>query len=268
MNKITCFVCTLLITACSNSQQKKEFNESCSIDSIKTDTVLLSNESEKEVELDSILCGLNFLPGKNYKTERSEIDKIRNELSQKYFNSSNAGEQKELLDSVAKTFTKVLLNDLIPYWYGTVWDFEGYTSVPNSGTIACGYFVSTTLRDMGLNLNRYKLAQQNPENEARSIAINLNEVIELTEDIITEELKSLENGVYFVGLDNHVGYLYINEDNAYFIHSNYIEGQVMIENMENSEAFYGENYYLSKITGNKDLMEKWLTGEEIQIVVE
>src|SRR5690606_907796 len=87
-------------------------------------------------------------------------------------------EQNQFLDSVMEVFTLKLLNEIIPYWYGTEWDFEGHTAIPNEGKIACGYFVSTTLRDMGLNINRYKLAQQHGLNEARTIALgNTNNII-------------------------------------------------------------------------------------------
>ena len=42
----------------------------------------------------------------------------------------------------------------------------------------------------------------------------------------------------------------------------------MAENTEYSEAFYSTNYYISKITENKYLMEKWLKKEEVQVSVE
>src|SRR5687768_5014531 len=68
-------------------------------------------------------------------------------------------------DSLSSLVTDLLVDRIIPYWIGTPWSFEGHTSIPNSGKIACGYFVSTTLLDLGFNLNRYTFAQQAPENE-------------------------------------------------------------------------------------------------------
>ena len=78
--------------------------------------------------------------------------------------------KKITLDSVKKSFTELLLNKIIPYWYGTTWSFNGHTSKPNQGEIACGYFVSTTLKDMGLKLNRYCLAQKSPIDEAKFLS--------------------------------------------------------------------------------------------------
>jgi hypothetical protein len=84
------------------------------------------------------------------------------------------------MDSVSKVFQESLLNRIIPQWAGTTWSFEGHTSVPQQGEIACGYFVSTTLRDVGINLNRYTLAQQLPINEAKSLKINT-DIIEIND---------------------------------------------------------------------------------------
>src|SRR6478609_2933662 len=63
-------------------------------------------------------------------------------------------------DSIYRYFQQTLYQKMVPYWLGTTWDFNGYTAIPGQGTVACGYFVSTTLRHMGVNVNRYKLAQQ------------------------------------------------------------------------------------------------------------
>ena len=79
-----------------------------------------------------------------------------------------------------KIFTLFLLNNIIPHWYGTKQDFCAYTETPKQGVIACGILVSTTLKDMGLNVNRYKLAQQSPTNEAKTIAIHPDAVQQLS----------------------------------------------------------------------------------------
>ncbi|WP_230679026.1 hypothetical protein, partial [Streptococcus pneumoniae] len=48
---------------------------------------------------------------------------------------------------------------LTPYWIGTPWDYNGITQIPNRGYIACGYLVTTILRDAGVQINRVKMAQ-------------------------------------------------------------------------------------------------------------
>src|SRR4051812_5282380 len=58
-----------------------------------------------------------------------------------------------------KIFTSAVVETIIPEWIGTAWNFYGTSEKPHEGTIACGYFVTTILRDAGVNLARIKLAQ-------------------------------------------------------------------------------------------------------------
>jgi len=218
-----------------------------------------------EQVIDSASCGLNFIPNHNYYIEKANIEKIRTQLNQQYTMAATPERKSALLDSAMLLFSHYLLNAIIPHWYGTRWDFNGYTSKPNQGSIACGYFVSTTMRDMGLNLNRYKLAQQAPLNEAKSIAIDPGYVQHLTQDNSIEQIELLNNGLYFIGLNNHVGFLFLSNKVAYFIHSNYIDGHVMIEKAERSEAFISNEYFLVNISINQEMAKKWLNKESIRV---
>ena len=119
--------------------------------------------------------------------------------------------EKNTTDSLSIFLEEVLVNNIFPYWYGTPWEFNGHTDVPNKGKIACGYFVSTTLKHLGFNLNRYKLAQQLPVHEAKTISLG-EPILEIDNDdfeVCLEKIKtSLTEGIYFVGLEaSHVGFL-------------------------------------------------------------
>eukprot|EP01034_Spumella_vulgaris_P002667 gene2667-3457_t len=53
-----------------------------------------------------------------------------------------------------------LIHEHIPkYWGGTPWDFNGTTRTPKQGQIACGYFITNTLVDLGFPIDRVNLAQ-------------------------------------------------------------------------------------------------------------
>lgn len=227
---------------------------------------------EETYELDSLATGLKFKTQSNYTSTKQEANKLRESLTKKYQAATDPEQKEVILDSAGIVFSNYLLNKIIPHWYNTEWDFDGYTAIPNQGTIACGYFVSTTLQDMGVKVNRYKLAQQNPENEAKTVAIKESLVksynyLEL-EPAIDKELKNYEEGLYFVGLDNHVGYLYIKNGQAYFIHSDYVDGFVRIEHIETSEAFESETYFISNISSNRGLVLKWIMEEEVVVIRE
>jgi hypothetical protein len=263
--KVGSIALAFFIASCSNAQKKNQpKTEPTSFE--KSETPLPSHLLARGIMVDSTVCELRVTQGKNYKNDKTKIISLRGSLYSKYTQAGDSISKSAILDSARTLFTKELLNSIIPYWYGTEWDFEGYTAIPNEGKIACGYFVSTTLKDMGLNVNRYTLAQQTPENEAKSVSINHTKVIHFTGDNIYSELPKLRSGLYFVGLYNHVGYIYVHNEIAYFIHSNYIDNKVVIERANDSRAFYCSNYYLSPITWNDELILKWLNKEEVVVV--
>ncbi len=175
-------------------------------------------------------------------------------------------------DSIAILFENTLVNQIIPYWYGTPWDFNGHTNIPNKGKIACGYFVSTTLKHIGLNINRYKLAQQLPIHEAKSLSVGT-EILEIKEErfekCFEKMKKKVKRGIYFIGLDaSHVGFLLKRKGEFFFIHSNYGTPQeVIIERANKSSVLKSySHFYLSPISTNTKLMTYWKTGEKIPVI--
>lgn len=197
-----------------------------------------------------------------YETIKQEIETQRNQM----------GAKNLQIDSIRKIFEESLVNKIIPFWEGTEWSFEGHTSKPKSGKIACGYFVSTTLRDIGLNLNRYKLAQQSPINEARSLSLDT-EIKEISEqskaDNILAIKKYLKEGIHFIGFDeSHVGYILKKEGELYLIHSNYIHAVgVEIEHIEESEVFDSyRKYYIVQLSTNERLLNYWQNKTQIEII--
>lgn len=246
MNTMKLFICTAFIgilISC-NSQQPKEVIAMEDSTSIATDTII------DPILIDTAALGLNFEPKFEYNSVKSTIRRTRI--------SKNTG----------KDFENYLLNDIIPHWYGTEWDFNGYTSVPNKGVIACGYFVSTTLEHVGIKINRYHLAQQAGLNEAKSLALSEDNYRTIwgLDSLETIMKRDYEDGLYFVGLDNHVGYLYMKNKELYFIHSNYIEDKVMLEKAIYAPAFQSNIYVIAELSTNELLLERWRKGETVPVI--
>lgn len=208
-----------------------------------------------------------------YNKLKQAIDLRQKEFQQAYQIANDDDAKQEVVKQAGFYITAELLNGLFPYWYGTTWAFDGYTARPNQGTIGCSYFVSTTLLHVGFNLNRYKLAQQGPLSEARSLALdNAPLSIDLTGNFdgfssLIEE--KCEEGLYFIGLGHsHVGYLFYREGEIYFIQSSYGKsGNVVIDYANESDVLTTfSNFILVPITTNNSLIHYWLTGEEIAVI--
>ncbi len=202
----------------------------------------------------------------SYEAVKNRVAAQRKQVAHQFYS-------KEIsIDSLNSTFEQLLINQLIPYWYGTPWTFEGHTDHPDSSSVACGYFVSTTLKHIGINVNRYKMAQQASLNILKTVAMNENKITfyPRTATLETQLHTDLEDGIYLVGLDYHVGYLLKNGEEIYFIHSTYLSPtMVVIEEIEHSKAFYYSNeYFITSLSRNEVFLLKWISGAELTIVTE
>ncbi|MFN0033410.1 MAG: hypothetical protein ACKVOR_14705, partial [Flavobacteriales bacterium] len=206
----------------------------------------------------------------SYAAAKSAVLIERNNLRKLYQSAASDSMREAILEDAGIAFTDGIVYRLLPYWYGTPWDFNGYTDVPGEGVVACGYLVSTTLKHAGLNLNRYKLAQQAASVGLKSLALGTK--VEILQDKSPAQLeehfvKNEKPGLYKLGLDYHVGYLYFSGSALYFMHSSYLGPvAVTVERFEHSPAAHSGSYYYTSITHNHKLMRKWLLGEEIAIL--
>lgn len=215
------------------------------------------------------LDGLVLSPHGDYDKIRESMIRRRAAFAASYAAADGDTAKARIRSEAGEYLAAMLVDSLIPFWYGTEWTFGGHTEVPVTGSIACGYFVSTSLRHAGFNLDRFKLAQQSPKMEA--LSIHLSDSISTYRGVTPKKLKALlasrAPGLYFVGLDFHVGFLYKRRDgNLFFIHSNYIGAVgVMAERVERSEAFRSSKYFIAAITTNERLVERWILNGKIEI---
>jgi hypothetical protein len=164
-----------------------------------------------------------------------------------------------------------IVNTLIPFWYGTEWDFYGHTATPGKGKIACGYFVSTVMEHCGFAINRYTIAQQAPLYEA--LTWQMDDSVRVFETdyagFAAEFKKDNPEGLYFVGLDCHVGFLLYRSGGLFFIHSSYMNPLcVVVEKAGCSIPFNATTRYLvAAISNNKKLIDAWLNGTKIKTCV-
>ncbi|MBF6640911.1 hypothetical protein IVB69_05425 [Flavobacterium sp. J49] len=163
---------------------------------------------------------------------------------------------------IGKSFTNQLTDKIFPYWYGTDWNFNGTSQKPNEGSIACGYFVTTTLRDIGVDINRVKLAQCASEEMIKKL-VSEDNIYRFSNKNIQEFEKTLKekgNGIYVVGLDNHTGFLYLSDEGNFFIHSSGARPfKVVKEKFMESTLLIKSKYRVAgKLSSDKQLLSNWI----------
>ena len=195
---------------------------------------------------------------------RLEAEKVA--MASRYQQASSA-QQAEVMAQARSLVARSIYTEIFPSWYGTAWDFNGTTEVPQQGKIACGYFVSTVLRDAGWRVQRTRLAQQASENIILSLTtdpyVKRFRRIEISDFV--NAVKQWGAGIYVVGLDIHTGFIVNTGVEVYFIHSSYVEPYTVVrEKASESKILAASNYrVLGKIMADDLFIEKWLLKTEI-----
>jgi hypothetical protein len=139
----------------------------------------------------------------------------------------------------------LIVDSLIPCWYGTAWDFNGTTEIPGTGKIACGYFVTTVIRDAGLPIERIKMAQCPSETMITALCYGytIKRFSNKPIDVFIDSIKGMGEGIYIIGLDYHTGFIYNDGKQVYFIHASYASSKcVLKEPAASSSILYHSKY--------------------------
>jgi hypothetical protein len=203
----------------------------------------------------------------DYEEVVAKLEVERVALASLYQRAASTAQQADVIAQARAVVTRSVYTEIFPSWYGTAWDFYGTTEVPQQGKIACGYFVSTVLRDAGWRVERARLAQQASENIILSLTTDPN-IKRFRRVAIKDFVTAVQEwgpGIYVVGLDIHTGFIVNTGGEVYFIHSSYVEPYVVVrEKASESKILAASNYrVLGKITGDDLFIEKWLLRKEI-----
>lgn len=142
---------------------------------------------------------------RDYKNLTARLENERVALTVRYQQAASSVEQANVLDQARTSVTRSIYAEIFPSWYGTAWDFNGTTEVPQQGKIACGYFVSTVLGDAGWRVQRARLAQQASENIILSLTTEayVKRFRRVAIRDFVDAVKNWGTGIYVVGLDIH-----------------------------------------------------------------
>ena len=201
-----------------------------------------------------------------YDDVQAQLRQQRMQLASAYQAANSTTEKQAIIEQARASFI-VSITTLLPYWYGTPWDFNGASKTPQQGHIACGYYVSTVLRDAGLDIERNKLAQQASENIIKSLTDDAY-IKRFSDQSIDDFLSIVDEwgaGLYVVGLDYHVGYLWHDGQQMHFIHATGLPPRsALSEPAETSPALTNSRYrVIGKISEDDKLIEKWLLQTKV-----
>ncbi len=194
-----------------------------------------------------------------YDSLKAEITRTRLAYQNVYNNAS-----KPVKDSLITEARHYLLykitGDVFQHWYNTPWAFYGNTKKPQCGTIACGYFVTTVLKDAGFNIPATAWAQLASE----TMILKLNPAVKRFSNKSIEEFESSfsskSDGLYIVGLDCHVGFVSKIKGQLRFTHSSYYQPEVGVlsEKLKGHNPLNDSKYRVLGEILHREMVVKWI----------
>lgn len=210
-----------------------------------------------------------------YAERRTRLDETRQSLAARLRAAKTGPARAAVLDSARNLAFASITSELLPAWYGTPWEFHGTSQTPGEGTIACGYLVSTVLRDAGFRVPRIRLAQQASEHIVRSLAPP-SRILRFRKRAASEVVRGVWDaqgpGLYVVGMDYHVGFLVLEGNRgdaaparADLCHSAFVPPAEVACEPAVAAAGFLSDYYVVGPALDDARMEDWLLDRAIPV---
>ncbi len=203
-----------------------------------------------------------------YRQVLADVRARRDALAGRYRAAATTAERRHVLNEARHVLVEAITRDIAPRWLGTPWAFHGTSETPGTGAIACGYFVSTVLRDAGLRVERVRLARQPAERIILSLtgAPHVRRFSNASLARFVAAVRACGEGVYVVGLDYHVGLLTCGPEGVFFVHSQGVAPKEVVRERAAESPVLGASRYrvFGRISADDALIEAWLTGRAIR----
>ncbi|MDR3057467.1 MAG: hypothetical protein LBU84_04915 [Prevotella sp.] len=197
---------------------------------------------------------------KSYPELKKETLERRAIFFKEYSGSKNNKIKQDSIIAEAQNYLLTISDDFFRSWYNTPWTFHGHSQTPGEGSIACGYFVTTTLRDMGFNIPRIKWAQQASEYMIKKMTTDIKRFQQKPMKDVLDYIEAKGEGLYIVGLDSHVGYIYYLNGKMSFVHANYYRPQigVMSEPLIGRNPLNDSKYRVIGKIFDREMVQSWI----------
>jgi hypothetical protein len=201
------------------------------------------------------------LPAKDYPTILNEVSARQGELRMRFDSAQTSYARSAVIDTARDFVLRMLTKEIFPAWYGTGWDYNGTTTEPRKGQIACGYFVTTTLEDAGFILPRVRWAQMASEPMIKEMTEDVRRYSRTAIATVETEVQARGPGLYIVGMDDHVGFIVNDGQEVTFVHSQ--PGGVTCEKLCANNRCARSRYRVIGKVLTDEMMTNWLRGSSL-----
>lgn len=202
-----------------------------------------------------------------YKKVCASISAKQKSFQRRYAAAADEPARTKIEAEARSYLVRMMSDSVFPAWYETTWDFNGVSQEPLTGPIACGYFVTTTLRQSKFDIDRVYLAQQASSVLIRKVC-DKDRIKVVTNGQLPKLLTYMEaqpDGIYILGLDNHVGYVVKKGKTLDMVHSSYWpQVKVVREKLVDSAIIKESKYFMiGNVLHSDATLQGWLKGTAI-----
>jgi hypothetical protein len=190
----------------------------------------------------------------NYDSCKKQVQAVKKQYKKNWPHMAITYKESVFVNTVTQT--------IMPNWLGTNWNFYGTTETPQKGSIACGYFVTTVLRDAGMDILRTKLAQCASEKMIRAL-VQSKYVYRFNNVPLPGFINAVRkqgNGLYIIGLDCHTGFIHNDGKEIYFIHASYRGLKKVVKEKASESTILAASQYkvIGKLSSDEKVLERWV----------
>lgn len=209
---------------------------------------------------------------RTYDQRVSDLEARRQTLATTLETIDDPTDRARHLEKARKVALETIVDELMPEWYGTPWAMNGTATHPGDEPIACGYFVSTLLRDAGFSLHRVRFAQAAALRIQKATTPRGREVhrfFSIPPASLARELAVLGDGLYIIGLNVHVGFVVVDGNDVRFVHSSYTGvREVISEPLAEAHSIANSQpagYFVSELLTTDDAVTDWLNARPLTL---
>jgi hypothetical protein len=211
----------------------------------------------------------------------AEIETARRDFHRKWMGASSGHGRNVVRREARQYLVWAIVEQIVPAWLGMPWTMAviqdglkpdaAFPFEAGKG-ISCSWFLVSVLRNAGLRF-------QSPRAFAGSIAVqfqyalaprdaDIHRFFNVSPDRLAKKIAALGEGLYVIGLNCHIGFVYVRGDRVEILHSSYITpARVVVEPVAQSPVIAASEkagYLVSPIFQDTRLIDHWLTGTKVR----
>ncbi len=217
------------------------------------------------------------MPASDFEATLAAVAAERARLGSRYAAARDEATRAAIRAEARTYFRTTVTRKVFPAWLGMPWGLGKNSTAdrPHAPgmTVACGYFVAAVLENAGLALSsRYKYAQAPALQVQKALApkaADLHRHFSVPSETLAARIAGLGDGLYIIGLANHIGFVVVDGGDVRLVHASYTDGQVVTdEPLVSAQAIADsrpKGYFVTPVMHDDRLADLWLRGAAVPL---